>query len=96
MTADKEFFIYSSSYRYQNDRIEFSETDEQKTSVTWFTLQHVGPKRTKLTLDFYITRSLAGQIMFTLFRKRSLQKQFRKSMEKLVGLVKELRIPSAV
>jgi hypothetical protein len=94
--ADKEFFIYSSSYRYQDEHIEFSETDEQKTSTTWFTLQRLGRKRTKLTLDFYLTGSLVAQLAFRLFRKRKLEKEFRKSMESLVRLVSELKIPSAV
>ena len=92
---DSELHIYSSSYRYQDDRIEFSETDENKSSTTWFTLQRVAPKRTKLTLDFYLTRNLSALVMFPLFRKRKVEQEYRISMENLVGLVKELRIPSA-
>jgi hypothetical protein len=94
--ADKEVFIYSSSYRNQDDRIEFSETEEQQNNTTLFTLQHIAPKRTKLTLDFYLKASVAGQIMFRLFRKHKMEQEFRQSTENLVGLVKELKIPSAV
>jgi hypothetical protein len=92
----KEVFIYSSSYRYQEHRIEFSEMDEEKSSATWFTLERMSPKRTKLTIDFYVTGGIASRLGFRLFRKKKFEERFRKSMENLVRLVKELRIPSAV
>lgn len=91
--AGREVFIYSSSFKYQDDHIEFSETDEQKNNVTWFTLHRIGPYRTKLTLDYYINRNLVEQVMFQLFRKRKMEKEFHKSMENLVDVVKDLKIP---
>lgn len=94
--GDRDVFIYSSSYSFRDDRIEFSETEQEKKSVTWFTLERIQPKRTKLKLDFYLDGSVASQLMFRLFRKGALEKEFHQSMENLVPLVKELKIPTAV
>jgi hypothetical protein len=92
----KTFFMYSGSYQYQDDHIEFSETDEKKESSTWFTLQRLDNKRTKLTLDFFVRTSITNQLMFRLFKKRQLERAFRKSLENLSGVVKDLKIPSAL
>jgi hypothetical protein len=93
---DKTVFIYSSSYQYQDHHIEFSETDEKRESATWFTLDRLGRKKTKLTLDFYVSGNIGKQLMFRLFQKRKLERSFQRSLENLAGVVKELRIPSAV
>jgi hypothetical protein len=93
---DKTVFIYSSSYQYQDHHIEFSETDEKRETATWFTLDRLGPKRTKLTLDFYVSGNIGNQLMFRLFKKRKLERLFERSLDNLAGVVKELKIPSAV
>ncbi|HEX5170985.1 MAG TPA: DUF2652 domain-containing protein [Cyclobacteriaceae bacterium] len=87
--------IYSSSYFYQPDRIEFSETDEQKRNSTYYTLEKVGGK-TRLTLDYYIRKSMGYRILFSLTKRRKMEVSFKKSLDNLVGLVRELRIPSAI
>ena len=38
--------IYSSSYAFSGERIEFSETDERKMTSTYFTLEKTGHKQT--------------------------------------------------
>lgn len=93
---DRELFIYSSSYRFQDTHIEFSETEEGKSTVTLYTLDRVGPKRTRFTLDVYLDRRIASQLTFRLFKKKSLEMQFQRSLDNLVSLVKDLKIPSAV
>ena len=94
--GDKDVYIYSSSYKYQDDHIEFSETDELKENTTWFTLQHIGPRRTRVTLDYYLKGNLAAKLNFRLFKKRKMERDFRQSMENLVTLVKDLKIPTAI
>ena len=96
VVGGRDVFIYSSSYRFRDDRIEFSETEQEKKSVTCFTLERIQPKRTRLTLDYYLDGSVASQLMFRLFRKGPLKKEFLQSMENLVPLVKQLKIPTAV
>ena len=93
---DKTVFIYSSSYQYQDHHIEFSETDEKRETATWFTLDRLGPKRTKLTLDFYVSGNIGSKLMFRLFKQRKLQRSFQQSLENLASVVKELKIPSAL
>lgn len=91
-----EVLTYSSSYFYQPDRIEFSETDERKTRATYFTLEKTGKNKTKLTIDFYLAKNFTRQTIFKLMKKRKTEDILRKSLQNLVSLVKELRIPSAI
>lgn len=90
---DGETTTFSSSYYYQSDRIEFSETDEGKSSSTYYTLEQTGNNKTKLTLDFYIKRNLASQILFKLGRKKKMEESMIRSLENLDDLVKEIRVP---
>lgn len=85
--------IYSSSYSYSADRIEFSETAEREESVTYYTLEKKGPTRTKLTLDIFANKSISSQIIFKLIRKKKLEDIFNKSLQNLTSLVKELQLP---
>ena len=88
-----EEMIYASSYYYQPDKIEFSETEEKKGSVTYYTLQQIAPKKIKLTLDFYIKKNLSGQFMFLLASKRKVEAKFSKSLENLVDVVSTIKLP---
>ena len=88
--------ISSSYYYYQDNKIQFTETDEAKGNRTHFTLEKTGIKKTRLTLDFYVKKNLPGEIIFRLTEKRKLENTFRKSQENLDSLVKELKIPTAV
>jgi hypothetical protein len=96
VSEEGESIIYASSYQYGSDRIEFSETDEKNNNSTCFTLQRTGPKKTKLTIDFYMKKGFPDQIMFRLIKKAKTEDMFRKSLQNLAGLVKELKIPSAL
>jgi len=86
-----EVSIYSSSYSYHPDKIEFSETDEAKKSTTCFTLEKLADNKTRLTLDFYLEKSIAGPLLFRLTRKKKMEAGFRQSLRNLVGLIKKHR-----
>jgi hypothetical protein len=86
--------IYSSSYSNSGDRIEFSETDEKKISSTYFILEKIADNKTKLTIDFYLKKNIVLQILFNLLKKKKLEKIFRKSMDNLERLVKEIKLPA--
>lgn len=88
--------IYSSSYRYRSDRIEFTETDEETKNVTRFILEAVDTNTTRFTLEYYLAKHLPGQVLFRLTKKEKLERTFEHSMRNLVGLVKEIRIPGKV
>jgi hypothetical protein len=85
---------YSSSYFYQPDKIEFSETDEKKKNSTYFILEKTGNNKTKLTLDFYLKKNIASQIIFKLMKKKKMEDTFHKSLLNLAELVKEIKLPA--
>jgi len=87
-----EVITYASSYFYQPDKIEFSETDEKKKNLTYYKLEKTSSNKTRLTLDFYIKKNIASQVLFKLIEKRKIEDTFRKSLQNLVSLVKEIRI----
>lgn len=89
-----EMVTYASSYFYQDDRIEFSETDEKNKSLTYFTLEKINDNRTKLTLDFYLEKSIFNSIVFKWKRKNKLETLFKKSLENLNEVVKEIKLPA--
>lgn len=89
MLDDGQEVIYSASYSYSPEKIEFSETDEGNNRVTYYTLEKIGDSKSRLTLDYYLTKNIAGEIKFKLFDKKKTEERFLKSMENLTELVKE-------
>ena len=70
--------IVSSYYYYQDNKIQFTETDEEKGTCTHFTLEKTGIKKTRLTLDFYKKKNLPAEIIFRLTEKRKLEAALQK------------------
>jgi hypothetical protein len=87
-----ETITYSSSYFYQPDRIEFSETEEKNRTLTYYTLEKINDHKTRLTLDFYMEKNLAHQLLFKL-KKKKMKNRFRMSLDNLHQLVKEIHLP---
>lgn len=90
----EEDTLYSSSYSYSDDRIEFSETDKKKLSSTYFILEKTGNKKTRLTIDFYLRKSIILQIIFNILKRKKIEGIYHKSLLNLEGLVKEIKLPS--
>jgi len=86
--------IYASGYSYSSEKIEFSETDEKKESSTYYLLEKTDNNKTKLTLDFYLTKNIAGQILFRLMKKKKMEDSFKKSLLNIKELVKEIKLPA--
>lgn len=91
-----ETTIYSTSYTYNHDRIQFSETDDEKRSATYYLLEKTGPRKTKLTLDYYLRKTLAGQLLFGLTKKKAMISTFQKSLNNLDALAKQIQLPAQV
>jgi hypothetical protein len=87
-----ETYTYSSSCDFRSDRIEFSETDESKGTITCFTLEKVDERRTRLTVDYYVPNHPAAGIFFRLGRRGKLERMFEKSLDNLVDVVKEIHL----
>jgi hypothetical protein len=85
--------LYTTSYSYHPDKIEFSETDEKNKSSTYYTLEKVDHQKIRLTLDFYIMKNIVQQIMFEVIRKKKMEESVQKSLIKLTELVKEIKLP---
>lgn len=84
--------IYSSSYSYSQDRIEFSETNENDGSTTNYILENAGSK-TKLTINYYVKDNFINQFLFKLTKQKKTEEMFNKSLLNLIELVKEIKLP---
>ena len=93
---DGQSIIYASSYSFQPERVEFSETDEKKKSSAYYILEKKGDHRTKLTLDFYLEKNIVKQVLFKMKKKKKMEEEFRRSLLNLVELVKEIKMPEYV
>ncbi|HTI08262.1 MAG TPA: DUF2652 domain-containing protein [Puia sp.] len=82
--------VYSSSYSYQPDRIEFSETEEKHKSTTYFILEKGSPGKTRFTLSFYLPKNIFSPLLFKLFRLKQLEETYRRSLLNLETLVQEI------
>ena len=91
---DGQVVIYTSSYSFHPDRIEFSETDEMKKSSTHYLLEKTGDNKTRLTLDIYLKKNMLRQMIFNLMEKNKLEDTFQRSLLNLEGLVKEIKLPA--
>jgi hypothetical protein len=88
-----ELFIYSSSYSYQDNKIEFSETDETRNRVTYYTLEKLNDQNTRLTIDYYISKNYASSALFELFQRNKMQSGLKRSLDKLEELSKTIHFP---
>jgi len=83
--------IFSSNYSYSDERIQFSETDEKKITSITYTLEKINDNKTKLTVDFYLKKSILLQILFNLMKKKRTEEILRKSLSNLETFVKNFR-----
>jgi hypothetical protein len=84
--------VYTSSYRYQPRRIEFTESDDQAKSLTYFLLEKTENYKTRLTMDYYLQNDLIGRFLFKLKRKKKMEETLQKSFRNLAALVKEIKV----
>lgn len=83
--------LYSSSYSYNEDTIEFSETDENKKTSTYFKLEKITATQTRLTVDYYIKKNIVSEIIFRLAGKTKIE-GIIKSLDNLKKVVKEIKV----
>jgi hypothetical protein len=86
--------IYASSYLYEPERIEFSETDEKEKSTTYYILEKTNNNKSRLTLDYYLQKNIAQQILFKLMRKKKMRASLHQSLLNLEAAVKEIILPA--
>jgi hypothetical protein len=89
-----ESIIYSSSYHFHPEHIEFSETNEQENLITYYTLEKIDEQRSRLTINIYVKKGLLGPLLFQLKQKRKLEALYGRSMNNLAELLKEIHLPA--
>ncbi len=87
-----ESIVYMSSYSFRPDHIEFTETDEAKTSAWHYTLERVTPERTKLTVDYHIRKGFLRELLFRLTQQRSMEASLQTSLRNLDSVTTGLRV----
>lgn len=90
---DGESVIFASSYSFSPQKIVFAETDEQKKNCHSYTLEKIGEEKTRLTIDYFIRRSLGNATLFNIFRKRKMKALLQQSLVNLDTVVKEVVLP---
>lgn len=90
ISEDGETTIHSYHYLYQNDKVEFSEIDESSGDVSYYTLEKLEAFKTRLTLDYYIKRSLFSNLLFSLRKKSALKASIEKSLMNMTGLIEQI------
>ena len=89
-----QVIMYSSGFSYDPEKkIEYSETDEKKQSSVYFILERLGAKKSRLTVELYLKKNLLMETMFSLMMKKKMEQDFKKSLENLDGLLKEIKVP---
>jgi hypothetical protein len=85
-----EAMIYASSYSYNNNGIDFSETEEKSKNITYYSLEKINERKTKLTMSFYLDKNFASVILFKTLRKKKMEAAWQRSLNNLSSLVKEI------
>ena len=89
----QEVFMYTSSFSYNpEDKIQFSETDEKRKCVTYYTIEKAG-NRSRLTIDFYLPKSLLQQLYFKIRERPAMERRLRRSLEKLQPIAEQMILP---
>lgn len=86
--------IYASSYNYHADKIEFSETEEKTGNLTYYALEKISDKKTKLTIDYYIPKNIFTLIGYVSGKKNKLQRNLQKSLENLQKVALSIKLPA--
>jgi hypothetical protein len=89
-----EAFIYSSSYIYSDEKLEFSETNETDKTITNYTIDILGEKKSRLTIDYYVNGGFINTLLFNSFKKKKMEESFKRSLVNLEGFAKTLVIPA--
>jgi hypothetical protein len=88
--------VYSSSYSFTPEKIEYSETDDKKSYATYFTFQKITDTRTGLTVKLYMKNNPVMLTFFRLFMKKKMKRNFDQSLLNLEKFMKEVKLPAEV
>lgn len=89
-----EVTIFASSYSYSPEEIKFAETDIKKKNSTRYLLEKAGENKTRLTIDYFIGKSILSKMLFNLSGRKKMEDTFHKSLLNLEEFIKEIKIPA--
>ena len=75
--------VHYSNFSYDADKIIVSETNEKKTTSTYYTFEKKGDRKTFLTLDYYISKNPYKGFLFNLTSRTKIFNSFKKSLANL-------------
>lgn len=90
---DGEVMNYSTSYIYEGDRIEFTESDDKGNNLVYYILEKLGEHRSKLTIEYFIPANIVSRLVFNFKKKQELKGHFERSLANLDTLAKEIVLP---
>ncbi|HJS56322.1 MAG TPA: hypothetical protein VJ765_17340, partial [Chitinophagaceae bacterium] len=88
--------MYSSSYSFTPEKIEYSETDDKKSIAAYYTFEKITETTTGLTIDLYMKSNPLMFALFNIFEKKKLEKEIHQSLHNLRDFMKEVKIPGSI
>jgi hypothetical protein len=86
--------VYTSSYSFTPEKVEYEETDEKKTNAIHFTFTKITDEKTGLNVDLYLKSNPVMLMFFKLFVKKKMEKVFVQSLTNLTEFMKGVKIPA--
>lgn len=94
MNNGREVLMYTSSFFYDpEDKAVFSETEEKRKRATYYTVEKINDHKARLTLDYYLHKNTINEFVFKLTEKTALEADLRKSLDNLVPIVMNMKVP---
>lgn len=81
--------LYTSSYTYHAEKIEFSEIEEPNKDCRTYLLEKISEHSTKLTISYYISKNRLIQAFYLPLKKKKTALIFQKSLANLEEFIKE-------
>lgn len=88
-----EVFIYASSYTYSPEKLEFTETNENDKTVTRYTIDILGEKKSRLTLEYFVNSNFVSLTLFNIIKRKKIKDSLERSLSKLNEFAAQLVIP---
>jgi hypothetical protein len=86
--------MYISSFNYNpGGKTLFSETNEKDKDTTCFIAEKTGEHTSRLTIELYFEPNILKQALFKMAGKKKKEQEFRRSLERLDKVVKEMVVP---
>jgi hypothetical protein len=82
---------FSSGYFFSDEKIEFGETDEDRSQLAYTTLTKLGDQKTRLVMDYFIDKDQNNRLLFNLIEKKKVKAIYEKSLDNLSEFVKDLQ-----